>query len=142
MDDSGFDAYIITREPNIFYFTGSTGGGVLILSPDKVPILLTSRLDLFITQDKAEGCEIEPFTKKNKTKKICEKIQEIKPDKIGFDELALSQFFELNAKLENTELIEKPDIICKRLFYFRRIKHLVGGNPNPSRRLLMPHISC
>ncbi len=116
--DAGLDTYIITREPNIEYFTGSISGGVLIIASDTSPLLFTSRLNLYVAQDNAQGCDVEPYTKKDKDEKILEKLNQIAPEKIGFDELSLGEYKALEEKLGEVELKENPDLV----WAMRRVK--------------------
>ena len=111
LEDAGLDAYIVTREPNIFYYTGSISGGVLIIAPDNLPLLLTSRLNLYVAQDNAQSCEVEPYTRKDKDEKILERLNQIAPEKIGFDELSLGEYKALEDNLGDVELKENPDLV-------------------------------
>ncbi len=116
--DAGLDTYIITREPNIVYFTGSISGGVLIIAPDTRPLLLPSRLNLYVAQDSAQGCDVEPYTRKDKDEKILERLRQIAPEKIGFDELSLGEYKALENKLGEVVLKENPDLV----WAMRRVK--------------------
>ncbi len=118
LEDAGLDVYIITRNPNIFYYTGSISGGVLILSPDTRPLLLTSRLNLYVAQDTAQGCDVEPYTRKDKDEKILERLNQITHEKIGFDELSIGEYKALENKLGEVELKENPDLV----WAMRRVK--------------------
>lgn len=118
LEDAGLDAYVVTREPNIFYYTGSISGGVLIIAPDTRPLLLTSRLNLYVAQDNAQGCDVESYTRKNKEEKILERLNQISPEKIGFDELSLGNYKTLEDNLEGVELKENPDLV----WAMRRVK--------------------
>jgi Xaa-Pro dipeptidase len=111
LENAGIDAYIVTREPNIFYFTGSISGGVLIISPDTKPLLLASRLNLYIAQDNARDCNVEPYKKKDKDEKIVERLNTIAPEKIGFDELSLGEYNSLKSKFGEIALKESPDLV-------------------------------
>jgi Xaa-Pro aminopeptidase len=111
LGNAGLDAYIVTQEPNIFYYTGSISGGVLIIAPDTIPLLLTSRLNLYEAQDNTQSCEVEPYTRKDKEKKILERLNQIVPEKICFDELSLREYKVLEDNLGNMELKENPDLV-------------------------------
>jgi Xaa-Pro aminopeptidase len=118
LEEEEIDTFIITREPNIFYYTGSISGGVLIVAPDISPLLLTSRLNLYIAQDNAKYCEIEPFMRKHKIDKILKNLNNISPNNIGFDELSLSEYKKIHNSLPDVEFLEKPDLIWN----MRRVK--------------------
>jgi Xaa-Pro aminopeptidase len=117
LEEEKIDAYIITREPNIFYLTGSISGGVLIVSPDTDPLLLTSRLNLYIAQDNS-NCAVEAFTRKDKIKKILENLNNISPTKIGFDGLTLSEYTKIHDGLQDVAFDEVPDLVWN----MRRVK--------------------
>ena len=118
LEEAGVDAYVVTREPNIYYYTGAISGGALIISPDTKPLLLTSRLNLYIAQDNALDCDVEHYSKKDKEGKILERLNTIAPEKIGFDELPLGEYNSLKSKLGEAELKENPDLI----WAMRRVK--------------------
>jgi Xaa-Pro aminopeptidase len=118
LEEAGLDAYIVMREPNILYYTGSISGGILIVAPDTSPLLLTSRLNLYVAQDNAQGCDVEPFTRKDKDEKILERLNQVAPEKIGFDQLSLGDNKTLGDNLGGAELKEKPDIV----WAMRRVK--------------------
>ena len=111
LEDARIDAYIVTREPNIFYFTGSISSGVLIISPDTKSLLLTSRLNLYVAQDNARDCDVEPYNKKEKDEKIVERLNAIAPEKVGFDELSLVEYKSFKSKFGEMELKEKPGLV-------------------------------
>jgi Xaa-Pro aminopeptidase len=118
LEDAGLDAYVIMREPNILYYTGSISGGVLIVAPDTSPLLLTSRLNLYVAQDNAQGCDVESYTRKDKDEKVVESLYQVAPKKIGFDELSLQDKKTLRDNLGGVELKEKPDLV----WAMRRLK--------------------
>ena len=118
LEEAGLDAYIVTREPNIFYYTGSISGGVLIIAPDTRPLLLTSRLNLYVAQDNARGCDVEPYTRKDKDEKILERLNQMAPEKLGFDELSLGEYKALEENLGEVALKENPDLV----WAMRRVK--------------------
>ena len=120
LESAGLDAYIVTREPNIFYLTGSNSGGILIIAPDTPPILFTPRLNLYLAQDSALGCCIESYEKKEKEVKIVEKLNQIKTEKIGFDELSLIEYQMIKKKLGSVVLKENQDLI----WALRKVKDL------------------
>jgi Xaa-Pro aminopeptidase len=118
MEDAGLDAYIVTRRPNILYYTGSISGGVLIIAPDASPLLLTSRLNLYVAQDNAQDCDVESYTRNDKDEKVLERLNQVAPEKIGFDTLSLGDNNMLSDNLGGAELEEKPDLV----WAMRRVK--------------------
>jgi len=118
LKEAGLDAYIVTREPNIFYYTGSISGGVLIVVPDTNSLLLTSRLSLYLAQDNARDCEVKSYTREDKDEKILERLNQVAPGKIGFDALSLGEHKKLKDNLGEVELHENHDLI----WAMRRVK--------------------
>jgi len=87
MEEAGLDAYIISKSPNVYYFTGTISGGKLILTRDDPPVLLTSRLNMVAS------------------------LQASDPRKIGFDDISLSLYNDLKEKIPNATLMEAPEIV-------------------------------
>jgi Xaa-Pro dipeptidase len=111
------DAFIITREPNIYYFTGSISGGLLFIPIDDSPTLYTSVLNYNIAIDQAKGVEVESYKRSELIDKISGACKELKPRKIGFDELSLSSFINISEKIDS-ELIQSTNLVWS----MRRIK--------------------
>ena len=107
----GLDAFFVTREPNIFYFAGTISGGIFILSPDEEPTLLVPSLNHSIAEDQAEDVEVKSFTRQNFLDLLTGICNELKPSAIGFDELSLGLYQNLEKKLEKVELKSEPDLI-------------------------------
>jgi len=117
LSENELDAYILTREPNIYYFTGSISGGILLIPIDENPTLYTSVLNHSIALDQAKGVGVESSKRSEFIDKIAGACEELKPKKIGFDELSLSSFNTINEKI-NSELIQSTELVWS----MRRIK--------------------
>lgn len=111
LEEADLDAYLVTREPNIIYYAGTISGGVLVVSSERDPVLLVSRLNLSIAQDQAEGFEIRSFTRQSMLEQITSVLKELRLERIGFDELSLGHYRELGENLGSVELVEKPDLV-------------------------------
>ena len=107
----GFDAYVCTRSPNVYYFTGSISGGRLIVTPNEEPTLLVGRLNLTCAQDQAKGCGVKPYTRMEIIDLMVEELSGANPKNIGFDELSLSMYNDLKVKMSNVELKAAPEIV-------------------------------
>jgi len=44
VDESGYDAYVVTNSSNVLYYTGTIGGGRLVIAPGREPVLLSGAL--------------------------------------------------------------------------------------------------
>jgi Xaa-Pro aminopeptidase len=117
LSDNQLDAFIITREPNIYYYTGSISGGLLLIPIDDAPTLYTSILNYNIAIDQANGVEIESYKRSEFIDKITGAFVELNPRKIGFDELSISSFNSISEKIES-ELINSIDLVRS----MRRVK--------------------
>jgi len=114
----GLGAYIITRSPNVLYYTGSTSGGILISTLGEEPLLLVSRMNLEMARAEAKGCEIATYERKTLLRDIAERVRRADPKIVGFDELRLETFLKLRERLEGFRMEAKPEIIWE----MRRIK--------------------
>lgn len=112
-DEEGLGGYLITRTPNIFYYTGSTGGGILLSTPEDEPMLLVSKMSFEMARAEAKGCEIQTYERGTLLEKIGERLKGVKSRVIGFDELRLGQYLEFKEKLEGFEFKSKPEIVSK-----------------------------
>jgi Xaa-Pro dipeptidase len=111
LDEKGLDAFLVTCEPNILYYAGTISGGILIFSSDSEPLLLAPRLNLTVARDQATALEVKPYTRENMLDQVIKICKELKPRKIGFDELSLTMYQELEKKLEKTELKSETSLI-------------------------------
>ena len=106
----GLGGYIITGGSNIRYYTGSPGGGILLLDPDEDPLLLTSKMNLAITKAEAKDCEIQTYERKELLDTLLKHLQRAEPKVIGFDALSFELYLELKEKLEGFEVKPRPEI--------------------------------
>jgi Xaa-Pro aminopeptidase len=111
------DAFIITQDPNIYYYTGSISGGILVITPDHESTLFTSKLNLNVALDQTKGAAVKTYTRENMINNLAEACKEVKPKKIGFDSLSIINYNSLNEKLE-AELTQETDIV----WAMRRVK--------------------
>jgi len=118
MEQSNLDAYIVSREPNIYYYAGTIGGGMLILAHGSEPQLLVPRLNLAIAQAQASGCEITPYTREDLFDILTEKLKLFGPESIGFDALSLDHYINLQEWFKDAELKASSDLVWN----MRRVK--------------------
>lgn len=118
LEQADLDAYLVSREPNIYYYTGSISGGMLIVTPCAEPLLLAPQLNLAIAQAQASGCEVKPYTKSNLFDQIQEALKQESLQTIGFDDLTLDRYHKLRARLSGIELKASADLVWN----MRRVK--------------------
>jgi len=111
IEGSGLDAYVVTKSPNIYYFTESISGGRLIVTPNEEPTLLVGRLNLTCAQDQAKGCGVKPYTRKEIINLMARELSGANPKNIGFDELSLSMYNDLKEKMPDVETKAAPEIV-------------------------------
>jgi len=117
LSENKLDSIIITRESNIYYYTGSISGGVLIIPVEDTPILFTSALNYNIALDYAKEVEVESYKRSELVEKITEACKNFKPNKIGFDELSLNYYNDISEKIDS-DLIQSTNLVWS----MRRIK--------------------
>ena len=116
MEKADLDALIITREPNIFYLTGTISGGVLVLTHGAKPILLVHEMNHAIAEAQSSGCEVNSI-KSDMLFELLEKILDV-PKNIGYDDLTLDFSRNLQKNLTNKSLAPSAEL----LWDMRRIK--------------------
>ena len=110
-DREGLGGYIITRSPNIFYYTGSTSGGVLISTLKEDPLLLVSKMNLEMAKTEATGWEMMTYERKTLLRDLADRLRGAEPRVIGFDELNVEIYLKLKKKLLGFEIRPKPEIV-------------------------------
>jgi len=118
LEEAGLDAYMVTREPNVFYFTGTISGGALLLSQGTEPTLLAPSLNISIARDQAKGCEVKPYERNTLLDRVKEAWKGAEFETIGFDEMALNLHKDLREAFPGTELKEAQELVWR----MRRVK--------------------
>jgi Xaa-Pro dipeptidase len=110
LDENQLEAFIITSDPSIYYYTGSISGGLLLIPIDDTPTLYTSVLNNNIAIDQAKGVEVKSYKRSEFINTIVGACEKLKPKKIGFDVLSLSSYNEITEKI-GSKLIQNTDIV-------------------------------
>ncbi|RLI10800.1 aminopeptidase P family protein [Candidatus Bathyarchaeota archaeon] len=118
LERTDLDAYIVSREPNIYYYAGTISGGVLVAAPGAEPLLLAPRLNLAIAQAQAQGCRVKPYTRSNLLGELVDALKPLDPQTIGFDSLTLDLHRKLGERLNGVELKASADLVWS----MRRVK--------------------
>jgi Xaa-Pro aminopeptidase len=111
------DAFIISRPSNIFYFTGSISGGILIVAQEVEPLLLAPTVNFAIAQTQVSECQVKSYTREGLTTMIGDKLDKVAPRTIGYDYLNL-EFYERLRKKLGAELKASVDLVWD----MRRVK--------------------
>jgi len=118
LERTDLDAYIVSREPNIYYYAGTISGGVLVAAPGAEPLLLAPRLNLAIAQAQAQGCRVKPYTRSSLLDELVDALKPLDPQTIGFDDLTLDLHRKLEERLNGVELKTSADLVWS----MRRVK--------------------
>lgn len=118
LEQAHLDAYILFREPNIYYYTGTISGGMLIAAHGAEPLLLVPRLNLAIAQAQASGCQVKPYTRDGLLDEIEAALKPFSPKTIGFDDLPLDLHHKLQERLNGAELKASANLVWR----MRRVK--------------------
>jgi len=111
MCENQLDTYLVSRSPNIRYYTGSMGGSHLLIAPDHDPLLLVSALDSYIVKDQAQGCLVEIFSQTNQVSQIADYLREASCINVGFDDLSHRFLHRLKERLPEITFIQNHEII-------------------------------
>ena len=111
IEKEGFDAYIVAREPNIVYYTGSISGGVLVVTPKSEPVLLAPSLNITVARDQATGLDVRPYTRSSLIGDVSEILNERSCRSIGFDEVSLDMYRRLGDSLGEVKIEAAPDLV-------------------------------
>jgi len=111
------DAFILSRPSNIYYFTGSISGGILLLAQGVEPLLLAPTVNFAIAKTQASACQVKSYTREGLTAMIADELDKVAPKTIGYDYLNL-EFYERLRKKLNAELKLSADLVWS----MRRIK--------------------
>ena len=65
VDESGYDAYVVTNSSNVLYYTGTIGGGRLVIAPGREPVLLSGGLNIAPALDLVRDCKVIPYSREN-----------------------------------------------------------------------------
>jgi Xaa-Pro aminopeptidase len=97
--DNQFDAFLITRDANIYYYTGSISGGTLLITIDEVPKLYTSKLNYNVAHDEAKNVNVVALGRDEIIPELVREFKERKPRKIGYDELSRKSYNEIDSQI-------------------------------------------
>jgi Xaa-Pro dipeptidase len=111
LEQAHLDAYLISKEQNIYYYTGAISGGLLIVAPETDPLLLAPRLNFAIAQAQASGCKVKPYTKENLIEQIGDALKKVNPRTVGFESLSLELYQKLQNQFCNIELKALADLV-------------------------------
>ncbi len=108
------EAYIVSRSPNIRYYSNSIGGSYLIVAPEKDPLLLVSALDENVTRDQARYCTVETYTPSGLLNRLVEILRGIHSRKIGFDDIPLQFLDRLSKRIPEAVFMQNQEVIWEQ----------------------------
>ena len=94
------DGFLIINERSIFYFTRAIGANSLLIPNEGQSILYVYSVNYNSVKNEAKNCIIEKLEKREDfTKKLAEKIKDLKLKNIGFDTLNVETFLQFRKLL-------------------------------------------
>ena len=109
--DRGLDAYIVARQKNIQYYTGSMGGSFLLVIPYRDPLLLVTSLDENVTRDQSRGCNVERCDSAGLLNKFADTLRRSHSTLVGFDDLPLSLLNRFEKRLPEIAFRQDQDVV-------------------------------
>ena len=83
---SNYDAYVVTNSSNVLYYTGAIGGGRLVLTSDREPVLLSGGLNIAPALDIVKDCKVIPYTRENGNEVFADALKDCKT--VAFDSIS------------------------------------------------------
>jgi Xaa-Pro aminopeptidase len=99
------DAYIVTDETNMFYFTGFEGGARLLVPADSENILFVYGVNYDDAKATVKNCNVEPMQRGDDlNKKVADQCKKLKTKRVGFDSLDVASYLGLKKNLKKIQL--------------------------------------
>ena len=152
LDETGFDAYLITNVSSVYYFTdflGLEGPTTLIVPADGTPTLYISELSSLAARMEARGCIVRSVKiREHFTDEIHKALSTLKAKKIGFEALPAHIFLRLEKKLRNVKLQPNSDLVWKlrmvkdatEIAYMRKAAEMADAGVEAAVEALKPGI--
>jgi len=112
MDSKGLDGLLVADTKNMKYFTGFSGGSMLLLSLDGENILFVYGVNYEAAKAETKGASVDLVKpEEGIIRKIVEKMRSLKIRNVGFDSLKASTYLKLKESLDEITLRSADDLI-------------------------------
>ncbi|HDM26940.1 MAG TPA: aminopeptidase P family protein, partial [Candidatus Bathyarchaeota archaeon] len=110
MQKNNVDVVLITREPNILYFTGFRGGVYLLVPLDEEPTLYVYGVDYEAAREELSGIDVKLLRYEDDPNKIVsERVMELGCKTVGFDLLDTKTYKKLEKFLGTKAELREVD---------------------------------
>ena len=105
---NGLDCFLVTNSKNLFYFTGFSGSGVLLVPREGKAFLYIPEMEFEAAKARAVGCDLQPLKRNAKIWDILTKeLKSRNAVKVGVDDLMISQYAELTKRNHGVGFLPK-----------------------------------
>ncbi len=112
MDSKGLDGLLVADAKNMKYFTGFSGGSMLLLPLDGENILFVYGVNYEAAKAETKGASVDLVKpEEDIIKKIVEKMRSLKIRNVGFDSLKASTYLKLKESSDEINLRSADDLI-------------------------------
>jgi Xaa-Pro dipeptidase len=106
------DGYIAANDKNMKYFTGFSGGSLLLVPQEGESILFVYGVNYEAAKEETNGARVELIKMgENIAKRVANEIYGLKIRHIGFDSLRASSYLKMKGLLGETELEDAGEIV-------------------------------
>ena len=119
MGAEGLEGFLITDPRNMYYFTGFSGGSMLLITRDAESILFVYGVNYEAAKVKVEGAQVELIeADENPIGRVVERLEEMGVRSLGFDSLKASTYLKLKSSISRAELRDSGRLVWE----LRKIK--------------------
>jgi len=113
------DGCIVADEKNMQYFTGFSGGSILLVPAEGENTLFVYAVNYEAAKEETKNARVELIKQGEKLHaKIADEIDRLRLRRVGFDTLKASSYFELKEQLKDKELEASEELVWS----LRRVK--------------------
>jgi len=106
------EGYLVINEKNMQYFTGFSGGSMLLIPMEGESILYVYGVNYEAAKEETENATVELIkAEEDFAKKVADEIRCLKLSHVGFDSLRASSYLKMKKLLQETELEPAGEIV-------------------------------
>lgn len=112
MESKGIDGFLIVDPKNMYYFTGFSGGSMLLVPRDAESTLFVYGVNYEAAKVKTRGARVELVkTGEKLIDKVVERLKVTGARSLGFDSLKASTYLKLKESMGEAELRDSGDLV-------------------------------